>query len=724
MEIVGSGRRRDRPACLGVVLLAALLALTATPTVFAQGEATGGGQGTGVLLRLVHASPDAGDVDVYVDGLRAARGVRFGGFSNLLPLEAGVHWIGLVPADGDVAEPAVEAEVSLDANAVYELAAVGLVATGALALDLHSVDVGPLREEHARVRLVQASPDARAVDLRLADRVLLPDAAFRQATGYRVLHTGPHEFGLASRNNRTPLLAVPKTDIGAGLAYSLYAVGLVADGSLAIVPVPTPADGRRLARIYRGGCGDAGAEPRYDLTAFAAPDDTAAQVAPAVESSVTPLQATLGEILLSIHSLWVEREDAQGRTVLACGEIGGAPLPGDGALVVGLREEGGSGTAGVAYVAPDPASGGMVVSVFVGGGITTGGAPPRPVAPTAPRLVGIHAGTCDAFDPVPIVDLGRIDAPAGQVLGTVSTAPVKVSTSTLPLGLAALAAEDHALVVRLAGGDGRTVLACGEIVGVRQADGALVVALRERDGSGCVGVVYLAPQPGGQLAVSIFAVEDARSAPADSASEGEATSGADSGSAGDRRAATDGGGAAGTGGTEQAAASGSSAPSGGTGGSTSGADQPPSGGTTGPAAGGSTQPSSGGSAAPPAGSTGGSGPAQPAPAFAPAAPAPPQTGSVPAAPTEPAPVPPAPIQTNPVPTAPGTGAVPAAPAPTGLAPAGPAPVQTAPVPSVPPPSVPPPPVQTAPVTGAVPVQSPPVESVTAPVDAAVDELGL
>ena len=63
-----------------MVLLGLLLALALVPAASAQGNA---------LVRVVHASPDAPAVDVYVDGNKALSNVPFFTASNYLPLPAG-----------------------------------------------------------------------------------------------------------------------------------------------------------------------------------------------------------------------------------------------------------------------------------------------------------------------------------------------------------------------------------------------------------------------------------------------------------------------------------------------------------------------------------------------------------------------------------------------------------------------------------------------------------
>src|SRR5215208_1806650 len=65
-----------------MVLLGLLLALALVPAASAQGNA---------LVRVVHASPDAPAVDVYVDGNKVLSNVPFFTASDYLPLPAGEH---------------------------------------------------------------------------------------------------------------------------------------------------------------------------------------------------------------------------------------------------------------------------------------------------------------------------------------------------------------------------------------------------------------------------------------------------------------------------------------------------------------------------------------------------------------------------------------------------------------------------------------------------------
>mgnify|MGYP000244710322 FL=1 len=63
-------------------------------------DGTGAGQGTGAAIRAVHASPDAPNVDVRVDGNAAIEGLGFGEVSSYSVVEPGTHQVELVVTGG------------------------------------------------------------------------------------------------------------------------------------------------------------------------------------------------------------------------------------------------------------------------------------------------------------------------------------------------------------------------------------------------------------------------------------------------------------------------------------------------------------------------------------------------------------------------------------------------------------------------------------------------
>ncbi len=70
-----------------------------------------------------------------------------------------------------------------------------------------------------------------------------------------------------------------------------------------------------------------------------------------VETSVTTLDVALADLLAEDFAINAHLSEEEIGTYIACGEIGGVPLP-DGAIAIGLREQEGSRFAGIAYLAP------------------------------------------------------------------------------------------------------------------------------------------------------------------------------------------------------------------------------------------------------------------------------------------------------------------------------------------------------------------------------------
>jgi hypothetical protein len=121
------------------------------------------------------------------------------------------------------------------------------------------------------------------------------------------------------------------------------------------------------------------------------------------------------------------------------------------------------------------------------------------------RPVHIHNGDC--------VDLGEVMAPlvdlttgVGEPAGQADKATVAESSFTVvPITLDALLGSDYAINVHLSADQIGTYLACGEIGGAVNANGELVIGLREMSNSGFTGIAFLSPGiDGASTNVSVF----------------------------------------------------------------------------------------------------------------------------------------------------------------------------------------------------------------------------
>ena len=120
-----------------------------------------------------------------------------------------------------------------------------------------------------------------------------------------------------------------------------------------------------------------------------------------------------------------------------------------------------------------------------------------------PRPSHVHAGDCD--EPGQIVQpLTALTVPEGEVGGNAEAVLAEAAFTNIPLTLDDLLAEDHALKVHLSQAEIQTYLACGDVGGTVDEEGALIVGLKEQDGSGYTGIAYLVPAGDGTTNVSVF----------------------------------------------------------------------------------------------------------------------------------------------------------------------------------------------------------------------------
>ncbi|PMB05449.1 peptidase [Fischerella thermalis CCMEE 5273] len=179
-------------------------------------------------VRVIHASPDAPAVDVYVNGDEAVSGAEFKNATDYLALPAGEHEIEVFPADADgEGDPVIAETVTIEAGKRYSAAAVGLLESIELLVNEDSTEV---TEGKAKVRFIHASPDAPEVDVALKDGdVLFGGAAFKDAADYLEVDPGTVDLEVRPAGEKDVVLDVPGVELKGNTVYSVYAVGL-ADG--------------------------------------------------------------------------------------------------------------------------------------------------------------------------------------------------------------------------------------------------------------------------------------------------------------------------------------------------------------------------------------------------------------------------------------------------------------------------------------------------------------
>ena len=186
-------------------------------------------------LRVVHASPDAPNVDVLVDNTVALTNVAYKGVSTYLPVPSGNRNL-KVRATGTTTV-VIDATPTLDEGSAYTVIATGPVASIAPLLltdDLTSPAAG-----NVRVRLVHASPAAGNVDIYVtgtthdltAATPTLANVAFRAVSDYLEVPAGTYRVRITPAGTKTVAIDVNNVTLTAGQVRTAVAVDAPGGGA-------------------------------------------------------------------------------------------------------------------------------------------------------------------------------------------------------------------------------------------------------------------------------------------------------------------------------------------------------------------------------------------------------------------------------------------------------------------------------------------------------------
>ncbi|PSL41393.1 uncharacterized protein DUF4397 [Planomicrobium soli] len=174
-------------------------------------------------VRVVHASPDAPAVDVYVNGELTLENVAFKANSGYLDVPAGTHDVEVFANGSEYAEGegVLQADLAVEAGKAYTAAAANTVDALEFVVAEDSMEV---TEGKAKVRIGHLSPDAPAVDVGLiGGDALFSGAEFPGITDYSEVDAGTYDLEIRLPDG-TQVLPLEGTELAAGTVYSIFAV--------------------------------------------------------------------------------------------------------------------------------------------------------------------------------------------------------------------------------------------------------------------------------------------------------------------------------------------------------------------------------------------------------------------------------------------------------------------------------------------------------------------
>ncbi|GAC1400700.1 MAG: DUF4397 domain-containing protein [Ktedonobacteraceae bacterium] len=193
-------------------MLIALFGVQVTP-VHAEGMA---------YVRVIHASPDVGTVDVFVDGTELLSSFQFGVVTPYVPLPAGGHNVQVALIGTGVNAAVITQSIMVNVGTPYTIAAVGTKASGFSLLVF--TDNNVVSGNDAKVRIYHLSPNAGSVSVSNGSNPVANSLTYQKASDYIAIPAGSYTFDATIPSNQT----VPiDTNLKPWTVTSVFAIGEV-----------------------------------------------------------------------------------------------------------------------------------------------------------------------------------------------------------------------------------------------------------------------------------------------------------------------------------------------------------------------------------------------------------------------------------------------------------------------------------------------------------------
>jgi len=199
---------------LGVFVLAVLFGAQVRPAHAA---------GNPAFVRVVHASPDIGTADVFLDGTKVLSNFAFGTITDYVSIPPGPHKVQVALIGKGPNASVITQTLSVQSGVAYTVAGLGTQSTG---FSLQTfIDNNQLASGQAKVRVYHLSPGAGSVNVSTGGNTVISGLAYQQASDYLTVGAGSYMFQVTTTQPSTtlPLAETLKTNT----VTSIFAVGMV-----------------------------------------------------------------------------------------------------------------------------------------------------------------------------------------------------------------------------------------------------------------------------------------------------------------------------------------------------------------------------------------------------------------------------------------------------------------------------------------------------------------
>lgn len=186
---------RRVPVALGILALLACISMQVLP---ARAQTT-----SPSFVRIIHASPEVGTADVFVDGAKLLSSFQFGTVTDYAAIPPGPHKVQIALVGKGIGASAITQTLAVSPGVAYTVAAIGTKATG-LSLEVF-IDNNLVAPGTAKLRVYHLSPNAGSINVATQGKTITSGVTYQQAGQYLALPQGSPTFNVIAPQVNTTL---------------------------------------------------------------------------------------------------------------------------------------------------------------------------------------------------------------------------------------------------------------------------------------------------------------------------------------------------------------------------------------------------------------------------------------------------------------------------------------------------------------------------------------
>ncbi len=173
------------------------------------------------FVRIIHASPDVGSADVFVDGQHLLSNFQFGTVTPYVTLSPGSHYVQVALIGRGPGAAAINQNITVNSGDVYTVAALGTKAQG-FKLQIYN-DNNQVATGMAKMRVYNLSPDTALKSMTTNNNQVCGAMSYQDVSDYIPLQSGSYKFNIstAQGSNSIPF----STTLSQNTITSIFAVG-------------------------------------------------------------------------------------------------------------------------------------------------------------------------------------------------------------------------------------------------------------------------------------------------------------------------------------------------------------------------------------------------------------------------------------------------------------------------------------------------------------------